>query len=126
MRSFLRAILAFALLLGAGTGDWAPAAEPHACCCGDAAPAEDACPCPKPGPARGCQDTRAPRPATVAAPAPWRAEQGQRAQESHPAPPAVAEASAEPAVPLAGGLHRPHGRDPDLRRRLARLETFRI
>lgn len=127
VRSILRAILAIALLLGSGAGDWLPAAQAHeSCCCGTPASMEDGCPCPKPEgnrtPLRGsCAEQQ-----TVVAPqaAGRQAAQSQRRIEPRPEPArwALAQAGEASSVP---GTHE-GGRDPDLGRHLARLGTFRI
>ncbi|WP_306591547.1 hypothetical protein [Geothrix sp. 21YS21S-4] len=132
MRSILRAILAVALLLGGGAGDWAPAAsraaQAHDCCCGAMPPAgaEDACPCPRPEnsrtPLRGASSERS----TVAVQAALsQTEQAERRAEPRPEPAGWDRA----AVPMAGSALLPtegRGRDPDLGRHLAALSTFRI
>jgi len=133
LRSILRAVLAVALLLGSGLGDWtlgtaqSPAHE--SCCCGMAADAEDTCPCPKPENApqnqRGSQNACANRLAPVVLAAPRRTAQAQRRVEPRPEPATRARAAcdqsdAKQAVPA------PQGRDPDLGRHLAGLSTYRI
>ena len=129
LKSILRAILAFALLLGGGAADWAPGTEAaaHACCCGEAAGVEDTCPCPKPesnrGPQRGTCDARSA--AVVALQASRRGEQTQRRMEATPLPAGWDRAAVEPGTEaLVGRTFR--GRDPDLGRHLALLDTFRI
>jgi hypothetical protein len=127
VRNILRAILAFALLLGSGAADWAPGQAPahEACCCGTPAIVEDSCPCPKPegnrGPTTGACSQRQ---AVVAAQA-SRAEQAQRRKEAGPVPARWATPGlvvrSEDGTSLA-----PRGRDPDLGRHLAQLSTFRI
>jgi hypothetical protein len=134
VRTILRAILAVALLLGGGLAEFAPApVQTKTCCahescgcgcCGRPAGAEDRCPCPKPDGSRGpAQSLGLDRAAT--AQAPDLSVQGQRRTESRPEPEAW-DATAEPSVegPQSGGTGR--GRDPDLGRHLARLNTFRI
>ncbi|MBP1772325.1 MAG: hypothetical protein H6P99_1488 [Holophagaceae bacterium] len=128
MRTILRAILAVALLLGGGAGDWtlAQVAQGHeACCCGPAMGAEDACPCPKPeGSQTPSRSQCAPRASEAAVVAERRA-QGARKVEPRPEPAAWAEAT--PVAVDATGYRAPSGgRDPDLGRHLARLETHRI
>ena len=129
LKPILRAILAFALLLGGGAADWAPGtvAAAHACCCGEAAGVEDTCPCPKPesnrGPQRGTCDARSG--AVVALQASRRGEQAPRRVEASPAPAGWDRAAVEPGTEaLVGRTGR--GRDPDLGRHLALLDTFRI
>lgn len=126
MRTILRAILAFALLLGSGAADWAPGQEPahEACCCGTPAGVEDSCPCPKP------EGNRAPssslcanRTISVALQA-VRRSQGQRRIEPRPEPTTWAKAVDVPV--LAGTPAAARGRDPDLGRHLARLHTLLI
>jgi hypothetical protein len=127
VRNVLRAILAFALLLGSGAADWAPGHEPahEACCCGTPAGVEDSCPCPKPegnrGPAAGaCSE----RQSVVAVRAP-RAEQAQQRRESSPVP--AGWVAARLVVRAEDGTSLgPRDRDPDLGRHLARLHTLRI
>lgn len=127
VRSILRAILAIALLLGSGAGDWLPAAQAHeSCCCGTPANMEDSCPCPKPEgnrtPLRGaCAERR-----DVVAPqaSGRKAAQGQRRMEPRPEPVSWTLALSDEAA----SMPRTHegGRDPDLGRHLARLGIFRI
>ncbi|GLH66165.1 hypothetical protein [Geothrix edaphica] len=129
MRTILRAILAVALLLGGWGGDWvlagSRAAQSHDCCCGTMPSGmEDPCPCPKPEgnrtPLRGaCTERQA-----VAAQAVRRSEQGERRTEPRPEPSGWARSTSDVAenlpIPTQGG------RDPDLGRHLARLNTLRI
>ena len=128
MRSILRAILAIALLLGGGVGDWAPvASEAHeACCCGTPAGMEDSCPCPKPEgnrtPLRGACSERQ----FVAAQASKRASQGERRTEPRPEPAAWARTAAADEDANTGPARAKGARDPDLGRHLAHLSTFRI
>ena len=125
MRSILRAILAIVLLLGSGVADWAPAKGHESCCCGMPAP-EDRCPCPKP------EGSRTPHPnacgerlSVVAVQASLRrASQGQRRTEPRPEP--ATWATAQEARGLDGTIAPSGGRDPDLGRHLARLNTLRI
>lgn len=127
VRSILRAILAIALLLGSGAGEWLPAAQAHeSCCCGTPASMEDSCPCPKPEgnrtPLRGsCTEQQ-----TVVAPqaAGRKAEPGQRRTEPRPEPLSwtLAQADETSSAPC---IHE-GGRDPDQGRHLARLGIFRI
>ena len=126
MRTILRAILAVALLLGSGAADWAPLpTQAHeSCCCGRPAGAEDACPCPKPEGNRTPASNPCSNPTITVAALAARRTQGERRTESRSEPATwaqsldVRELSGSPA---AGG-----GRDPDLGRHLARLNTFRI
>lgn len=131
MRSILRAILAFTLLLGGLGGDWALAGSraarlAHDCCCGPMpAGVEDPCPCPKPDSNRSPRGACAERQAVAAQGALRRADLGQRRTEPRPEPAGWARAASEaadasPTVPARGG------RDPDLGRHLAHLSTFRI
>ena len=128
MRSILRAIFAVVLLLGGGAGDWAPgtatALAHQACCCGVPSGVEDSCPCPKPegnrGPSRSLCSERGTVVATVAV----RRTQAEPRTEARPEPAAWTRASqtlASEGVPAPA-----RGRDPDLGRHLARLQTFRI
>jgi hypothetical protein len=130
VRTILRAILAVALLLGGWGGDWAlagaqTAAQPHDCCCGTVPSGmEDPCPCPKPEgnrtPLRGACTERQ----VVSAQAARRSEQGERRTEPRPEPIGWARSTSDVAenlpIPTQGG------RDPDLGRHLARLNTLRI
>ena len=131
MRSILRAILAIALLLGGGGGDWAlagsqVAAAPHDCCCGTMPSGmEDPCPCPKPEGNRTPQRGACAERQVVANQAARRAEQGERRTEPRPEPAGWARAEAGVSEPIAS-THNAEGRDPDLGRHLARLNTFRI
>ena len=133
MRTILRAILAVALLLGSGFGDWAPApvqsgmcAHESCCCgcCGTPASTEDSCPCPKPegnrGPAQSLGLNRGVAVALVAS----RCAQGERRAEPFPVPAGWA-ASAN-VSDIGAPAVSDRGRDPDLGRHLARLNTFRI
>lgn len=129
MRSFLRTILAVALLLGSGIADWMPAAaaQPHDCCCGRVpASLEDTCPCPKPEGTRGPQrSTCTERQVVVVAQAARRTEQGQRRREPRPEP--TTWVLAQITDTIESGLYRLcNARDPDLGRHLARLSLFRI
>jgi hypothetical protein len=129
VRSILRAILTVMLLLGGVGGDWAlagdRAAAPHECCCGMVPGGmDDPCPCPKPEgnrtPLRGACTERQ----VVAAQAARRNEQGERRIEPRPEPVGWARSTSDVAenvpFPTQGG------RDPDLGRHLARLNTLRI
>lgn len=126
LRTFLRVILAIALLLGGGVVDWTPiqAQAPESCCCGMPAGAEDGCPCPRPEgnrtPSRSLCTDRAVSVASLAV----RRTQGERRVEPRPVPATWAKASDAPAS--QGGYPQVQGRDPDLGRHLARLNTFRI
>ena len=126
MRNVLRAILAFALLLGSGAADWAPVQEPahEACCCGMPMSVEDSCPCPKPEgnrtPANGLCANRTISVALLAV----RRTQGQRRSEPRPEPTTWARALA--VLALLRSPAPAHGRDPDLGRHLARLSTLLI
>jgi hypothetical protein len=128
VRSILRAILAFMLLLGSGAGNWLPvSAQAHeSCCCGTPASAEDTCPCPKPEsnrtPLRGtCSERQTVVASQVAE---RKAEQGQRRTEPRPEPLSWALAQIDETA-SAFCIHA-SGRDPDLGQHLARLGTFRI
>lgn len=135
MRTILRAILAAALLLGGGVGDWAPvqasgAPSHESCCCGMPAtsPAssgvEDGCPCPKPeGTQTPSRSACAPRATTVAALAARRTST-ERKSEPRPEPADWAEAPAVAGTLVS--IAPAGGRDPDLGRHLAHLATFRI
>jgi hypothetical protein len=127
VRNVLRAILAFALLLGSGAADWTPGQEPahESCCCGTPAGLEDSCPCPKPegnrSPTSGaCSERQA-----VVAVRASRAEQAQRRRESNPVPVDWVVASLV-ARSEDGSNFIPRGRDPDLGRHLAKLNTLLI
>jgi len=129
VRSILRAILAVALLLGGGLGDWTPTAVPghESCCCGTPAGTEDSCPCPKPeGNRTPTRSTCTDRTAPVAS-SPSRkgqGEQGERHTEPSPVP-----TGWDRAVAVVGRteyLTHVEGRDPDLGRHLASLGTSRI
>ena len=131
MRNILRAILAFALLLGSGAADWTPGQEPahEACCCGTPANVDDSCPCPKSE--NGPEGNRTPssgacsqRQAVVAARA-ARAEQAQQRQKANPVP-AGWDSSSRVVRAEEGTSCSPRGRDPDLGRHLARLNTLLI
>jgi hypothetical protein len=130
VRTILRAILAVALLLGGGAGDWTPVqaqvAQGHEdCCCGPAMGAQDACPCPKPeGSQTPSRSQCAPRVSEVAVVA-ERRTQGARKVEPRPEPAAWADATLV-AAEATGYIAPSGGRDPDLGRHLARLETHRI
>lgn len=134
MRPLLRALLAFALLIGGVGLDWAPAAasaaEAHDCCCCGMLPGpHHSCPCQKPeGPQGPSQNGCGGRTAPLSTPLVLlqRAEQGEpRRSESRPEPPAVqvalvaGPADLQPILPA-------RGRDPDLGRHLARLNLLRI
>lgn len=131
MRSILRAILTVVLLLGGVGGDWALAGDraasaPHECCCGMMSGGmEDSCPCPKPEgnrmPQRGACTERQ----VVATQAARRAEQGARRTEPRPEPASWACSTPDSAESLSLLLIE-GGRDPDLGRHLARLNTLRI
>jgi hypothetical protein len=131
VRNILRAILAFALLLGSGAADWTPGQEPahESCCCGTPMGAEDSCPCPKPenGPEgnRGSAPGACSERQAVVAVRASQAEQAQRRRESSPVP-AGWVASVLVVRAQAGTGLAPRGRDPDLGRHLARLNTFLI
>ena len=130
MRMLLRTILAVVLLLGSGAADWAPLAGQagmpahESCCCGTPAGAEDSCPCPKP------EGNRTPsgslcvnRTISVAAVA---ARRTQAPRKSEPRPEPATWAQAPEVYGLSGSPAPARGRDPDLGRHLARLNTFRI
>ena len=130
MRTLLRAILSVALLLGSGVTDWAPASaqvggQAHeSCCCGASPGAEDSCPCPKPEGNRNPSPTSCPnRVVAVAVPA-ARRTLAERRTEPRPEPATWAETFSVRKAPEPSSQER--GRDPDLGRHLARLETFRI
>lgn len=126
VRSLLRAILTLMLLIGGGVGDWAPAQTPeHAsCCCGMPAGVEDSCPCPKPEGNRTPSPSRCSDRATAAVAPMARRSQIERRTEPRPEPTTWAQADDS----TRGGYLLPQvqGRDPDLTRHLARLNTFRI
>lgn len=127
MRHILRAILAFALLLGSGAADWAPGPEPthEACCCGTPANVEDSCPCPKPESNRTPSTSACSARQAVAVARASRAEQAQRRQEASPVP--AGWVSSSLVVRAEEGTSCSlRGRDPDLGRHLAQLSTFRI
>ena len=131
LRSLLRAILAVALLLGSGLGDWLPAqtATHEACCCGMAADANDTCPCPKPenSPRNngGTPTPCAPRGIAAALAAPRSAGQLQRRIEPRPEPATWARAASAPSDEQQT-VSAPRGREPDLGRHLAGLSLYRI
>ena len=126
MRTFLRTILAVALLLGSGLGDWAPVqTQAHeSCCCGMPAGVEDACPCPKPEGNRTPSSTPCSNPTISVATLAVRRIQGERRTEPRPEP--TAWARALDVRELSGTPSPVPGRDPDLGRHLAQLGTFRI
>jgi hypothetical protein len=131
VRHILRAILAFALLLGSGAADWTPGQEPahEACCCGTPANVEDSCPCPKSE--NGPEGNRTPATSAcsarqvVAVARASRAEQAQRRQEASPVPAGWVSSSLVVRAEEGTSCSR-RGRDPDLGRHLAQLSTFRI
>jgi hypothetical protein len=125
VRTILRAILAMALLLGSGVGDWAPAAPAahESCCCGAPVGTEDSCPCPKPDGNRSPSQAISRDRVAVAAPLAERSQVERRA-ESRPEP--ASWAQTEAASGSAGLRPRAQGRDPDLGRHLARLHTLLI
>ena len=130
MRTILRAMLAFALLLGSGVVDWAPvppqigAPVQESCCCGTPAGAEDSCPCPRPeGNQTPSQSLCQTRPGAVALVA-LRRTQAERRAESRPEPAQWAKVPETRIVP--GNDDATPGREPDLGRHLARLGTLRI
>ena len=131
MRSILRAILSVALLLGSGVADWAPGStqmgtQSHeSCCCGGIpASAENSCPCPKPdgnrSPSQSLCQNRTIAVVDLAA----RRTQAERRTEPRPEPTTWAQAL--DLRELSGSPAPVRGRDPDLGRHLARLNTFRI
>jgi hypothetical protein len=126
VRSILRAILAIALLLGSGVADWAPASvlAHKACCCGIPPSAQDTCPCPKPEGNRAPSSTPCVKRTVSVAALAGQATQSKRRIEPRPEPAAWA----EDALVLASVWTSTAmgGRDPDLGRHLARLNTFRI
>ena len=126
VRNLLRTILAVALLLGSGLGDWAPVqTQAHeSCCCGMPAGVEDACPCPKPEGNRTPTSNPCSTPTITVASLAARRTQGERRTEPRPEP--ATWAPALDARELAGLSVAERGRDPDLGRHLARLSTFRI
>ena len=126
MRVILRTILTVALLLGSGLGDWAPVqAQAHeSCCCGMPAGVEDACPCPKPEGSRTPTSNPCSNPTTTVATLAARRTQGERRTEPRPEPATWAQAM--DVRELSGFPAVEPGRDPDLGRHLARLNTFRI
>ncbi|MBK9796691.1 MAG: hypothetical protein IPP58_09370 [Holophagaceae bacterium] len=126
LRLMLRAILAIGLLLGSGAAGWTPAlADAHeSCCCGTLPGAVDRCPCPKPEGNRTPSSNACVKQAVSQAALAVRQAQGQRRVEPRPEPATWARDAARPEPT---GLSIPaRGRDPDLGRHLARLETFRI
>jgi hypothetical protein len=124
VRTLLRTILAFALLLGSGVGDWSPVQAHESCCCGTPAGTEDSCPCPKPESNRTPTSRPCPVRTTSVASMALRRTQGERHTEPRPEPATWAQAQA--AWDLSRVATLTHGRDPDLGRHLARLSTFRI
>jgi hypothetical protein len=126
VRSILRAILAVALLLGGGAGDWAPVqGQAHeSCCCGMAAGAGDGCPCPKPEGNRTPSNNPCSSPTVSVVALALRRTQGERRTESRPEPATWAQAL--DVRELSGLPPAAPGRDPDLGRHLARLSTLRI
>ena len=126
MRTILRTILAVALLLGSGLGDWAPVqTQAHeSCCCGMPAGVEDACPCPKPEGNRTPSSNPSSNPTVTVASLAARRTQGGRRKEPRPEPASWDQAS--DVCELSGFHVAERGRDPDLGRHLARLNTFRI
>jgi len=126
LRLILRAILAIGLLLGSGAADWTPAlADAHeSCCCGTPPGAVDTCPCPKPEGSRSPSSTACVKRVVTMANLAVRRAQGQRKVEPRPEPATWAQAT---GISESTGLFlTARGRDPDLGRHLARLETFRI
>ena len=127
MRSILRAILSFALLLGSGVTDWAPVSAQTAvhesCCCGTPAGAEDSCPCPKPEGNRTPSTTLCANRTISVVSLAVRRTQGQRRMEPRPEPTTWAQAQDVRALSVPASVQ---GREPDLGRRLAQLGTFRI
>ena len=126
VRAILRAILTVALLLGGGIGDWAPVqAQTHeSCCCGMPASAGDSCPCPKPEGNRAPTSNPCSSPTITVASLAARRTQGERRTEPRPEPATWAQAME--VRELSGFPVPERGRDPDLGRHLARLNTFRI
>jgi hypothetical protein len=126
VRAILRTILAVALLLGSGLGDWAPVQTQarESCCCGTPAGAEDACPCPKPEGNRTPTSNPCSNPTITVASLAARRTQGERRTEPRPEP--VTWAQAMDVRELCSFPAVECGRDPDLGRHLARLNTFRI
>jgi len=126
VRTILRTILAVVLLLGSGLGDWAPVqTQAHeSCCCGMPAGAEDACPCPKPEGNRTPTSNPCSNPTITVASLAARRTQGERRTEPRPEPATWAQAM--DVRELSGYPDAERGRDPDLGRHLARLNTFRI
>ena len=130
VRTILRTILAIALLLGSGIADWAPAsaqlgAQAHeSCCCGTAAGAEDSCPCPKPEGNRTPSSNLCTNGALSIVSLAVRQTQRERRAEPRPEPATWAQAM--DVRELSGSPALMRGRDPDLGRHLAQLNTFRI
>ena len=126
MRTFLRAILSIALLLGSGVVDWAPVQGPahESCCCGTSSGAEDSCPCPKPEGNRGPAQSLCQNRVVAVALAASRCTQGERRAEPRPEPATWADALV--ICELSGPSAQKRGRDPDLGRHLASLNTLRI
>jgi hypothetical protein len=127
VRSILRAILAVMLLLGSGAAGWLPMTEAHeACCCGTPKGIEDTCPCPSPGGSRGTsRGACTERQVVVAAQVASQSEKAQRRLESRPEPEGW-ELSRAVSCRETGVVFTVRGRDPDLGRHLARLDTLRI
>jgi hypothetical protein len=130
VRSILRAILAIALLLGSGGGDWTALeaqsgqAAHESCCCGSHEAAPDPCGCPQPEGNRTPSSTHCTVRTVVAAEVAVRRTQVQRRTEPRPEPLSWARTEAAREDSFASTPRR--GRDPDLGRHLARLGTFLI
>ena len=126
MRSILRAILAIALLLGSGAGDWTPVqAQAQACCCGCGMGAgPEGCPCPKPEGNRTPSSNLCTNPTVPVAA--WAVRQAQGDRKAEPRPEPATWAQALDIRELDGASSTEGGRDPGLGRHLARLNTFRI
>lgn len=128
VRSVLRAILSLALLFGSGVGDWASAPtgmqNHESCCCGTPASTEDSCPCPRPEGNRTPTSTPCTNRTVAVASVAVRRNQSERRVEPRPEP--AAWAMVFDIRALAGIPILMCGRDPDLGRHLARLNTLLI
>jgi len=125
VRWILRVILAFALLLGSGAGDWVQVTVPaQESCCGAPASGEDACPCPKPEGNRS--PSQSPCPSGVTTVAAQSVRQAERTRRTEPRPEPTGWAEATPSHLTLAASVVDGGRDPDLGRHLARLSTHRI
>lgn len=136
MRSFLRTVLALALLIGGWGLDWVPIAgstpAPHHCChCGMLPGPHESCPCQKPegpqGPSQnGCGGSRS---TPISGPLAFLEAAGQGetlGSEPLPWPPGRIGTPDSCEAESGAGATTGHGRDPDLGRHLARLRLLRI